>query len=81
MNGFSHSSFPHPLPQDNLSRGNRGAISVLSRLAPPGRFTFLEGDLGVRRDVLQALTRAPVDLVIHFAAVAYVGESVADPGE
>ena len=40
--------------QDNLSRGNLGAIEVLKKLAPKGRFQFVEADLGdfkkVRRE-------------------------------
>jgi hypothetical protein len=36
--------------QDNLSRGNRGAVHVLEKLAP-SRFRFVEADLGNHQDV------------------------------
>ena len=44
-------------------------------------FRFVHGDLGDRTVVRAALENGPKkpDLVIHFAAVAYVGESVANP--
>ncbi len=64
---------------DNLSRGNAGAIMQLSLLAPQHRFSFVRVDLGHRETlvgVMQRLRPKP-DLVIHFAAVAYVGESSA----
>ncbi len=55
---------------DNLSRGHRGA-------ALPGR--LIVGDLGDRRRVQTALREHKIDAVMHFAAFALVGESVADP--
>ena len=58
---------------DNLSRGNRGAVDVLTQQAGAGQFQFVEADLGegaVVRDVFQ---RCHFDTVMHFAAVAYVG--------
>mmetsp|Transcript_1293 Transcript_1293/g.2679 ORF Transcript_1293/g.2679 Transcript_1293/m.2679 type:complete len:401 (+) Transcript_1293:280-1482(+) len=64
---------------DNLSRGNRGAVDVLRHMAPPGRFQFVEADLGNYQQVLRAFHESNIDLVMHFAAVAYVGESVAEP--
>lgn len=67
---------------DNLSRGNRGAIDVIREFAPRGKFSYVQADLG-RADEVAGLFSQPgapkVDLVIHFAAVAYVGESVAEP--
>lgn len=36
---------------DNFSRGNRGAIDALQRIAGPERFLFLELDLGDRSQV------------------------------
>jgi len=53
---------------DNLSTGH----PKLSR-----DFELIEGDIADRSKVLPALKR--VDAVIHFAASAYVGESVANP--
>lgn len=64
---------------DNLSRGNLGAIRILQRIAKPGRFQFIEADLGDSHAVLQIFNSCRVDLVMHFAAVAYVGESIAEP--
>lgn len=64
---------------DNLSRGNLGAIEVLKKLAPKGRFQFVEADLGDFKKVLKVFQNSNFDLVMHFAAVAYVGESVVEP--
>jgi UDP-glucose 4-epimerase len=55
---------------DNLSRGHRGAV-------PAGR--LIEGDLADRPRLAQALTAHRIEAVMHFAAFALVGESVADP--
>eukprot|EP00475_Leptophrys_vorax_P036571 TRINITY_DN62037_c0_g1_i1.p1 TRINITY_DN62037_c0_g1~~TRINITY_DN62037_c0_g1_i1.p1 ORF type:complete len:391 (-),score=13.39 TRINITY_DN62037_c0_g1_i1:104-1276(-) len=64
---------------DNLSRGNWGAVQVLQRLAPVGRLQFVNADLGDARKVDAIFQRNAVDVVMHFAAVAYVGESMAEP--
>ena len=66
---------------DNLSRGNAGAVEALRRMAPKGSLRAVRGDLGVVEDVDAAFgnTNMPVDVVFHFAAIAYVGESMADP--
>eukprot|EP00198_Chlamydomonas_reinhardtii_P005876 XP_001695212.1 NAD-dependent epimerase/dehydratase [Chlamydomonas reinhardtii] len=66
---------------DNLSRGNAGALRALRDMAPARRFRFLRLDLGERGALCGALQRAAPrpDLVMHFAAVAYVGESMRDP--
>jgi UDP-glucose-4-epimerase GalE len=53
---------------DNLSTGHRRLSQGLE---------LIEGDIGDRDRVLQALRR--VDAVMHFAAHAYVGESVENP--
>jgi UDP-arabinose 4-epimerase len=53
---------------DNLSTGHR----KLSK-----GFELIEGDIADRSNILPALKRA--DAIIHFAASAYVGESVANP--
>jgi FlaA1/EpsC-like NDP-sugar epimerase len=60
---------------DNLSRGNVGAVNVLKQLADPGRFQFIKLDLGDHIALKQAFKRCHFDLVMHFAAVAYVGEA------
>jgi len=60
-----------PVVFDNLSRGHRGAV----RWGP-----LIEGDLADRNRLVMALETHQVAVVMHFAAYAYVGESVADPG-
>ena len=66
---------------DNLSRGNGGAIRALKAMAPEGSFRAVYGDLGHPSDVdaVFGFTNLKVDTVFHFAAIAYVGESMADP--
>lgn len=61
---------------DNLSRGNRGAIDALQKIATPDRLQFIEADLGDLRHLRKILHRNSVDVVMHFAAVAYVGASI-----
>src|SRR5215469_12855316 len=60
----------HPVVFDNLSRGHRGAV----RWGP-----LVEGDLADRAGLVAAIETHRVSAVMHFAAYAYVGESVADP--
>ena len=60
----------HPIVFDNLSRGHREAV----RWGP-----FVEGDLADRERLVAAIREHRVSAVMHFAAFAYVGESVADP--
>lgn len=55
---------------DNLSRGHRAA-------ALPGR--LIEGDVADGARIRQALAENKIDAVMHFAAFALVGESVAEP--
>jgi UDP-arabinose 4-epimerase len=59
-----------PVVFDNLSRGHREAV----RWGP-----LVEGDLAEREALTAALRVHLVTAVMHFAAYAYVGESVADP--
>src|SRR5438105_7446623 len=59
-----------PVVFDNLSRGHREAV----RWGP-----LVEGDLADREQLVNALKTHRVAAVMHFAAYAYVGESVADP--
>ncbi len=56
---------------DNLSRGHR--VSV------PDTVTFVEADVRDTAAVLQVLTSERIECVLHFAAFAYVGESVENP--
>ncbi|XP_065030199.1 probable UDP-arabinose 4-epimerase 3 [Musa acuminata AAA Group] len=65
---------------DNLSRGNIGAIKILQALFPePGRLQFIYADLGNARAVNKIFAENTFDAVMHFAAVAYVGESMLEP--
>ncbi|KAL5721844.1 UDP-arabinose 4-epimerase [Ranunculus cassubicifolius] len=65
---------------DNLSRGNLGAVKVLQGLFPePGRLQFIYADLGDAKAVNKIFSENAFDAVIHFAAVAYVGESTLEP--
>ncbi|KAG8365687.1 hypothetical protein BUALT_Bualt18G0132500 [Buddleja alternifolia] len=65
---------------DNLSRGNLGAIKVLQQLFPQsGRLQFIYADLGDKKSVNKIFSENAFDAVMHFAAVAYVGESTLDP--
>ncbi|CAN6454469.1 unnamed protein product [Victoria cruziana] len=65
---------------DNLSRGNLGAVKVLQQQFPePGRLQFIYADLGDGKAVKKIFSENAFDAVMHFAAVAYVGESTLDP--
>lgn len=64
---------------DNLSRGNWGAVKELQRLDKQQRLEYVQADLGDRYAVENMFSERKFDLVIHFAAIAYVGESVAEP--
>jgi UDP-glucose 4-epimerase len=56
---------------DNLSRGHRGAV--------PAGVPFVQGSVGDRELVKQVVREHQVDVCVHFAAFAYVGESVEKP--
>ena len=56
---------------DDLSRGYRGAVD-------PGA-TFYEGRTGDRELVARIAKEHALDACVHFAAFAYVGESVTEP--
>jgi UDP-arabinose 4-epimerase len=59
-----------PVVFDNLTRGHRAAV----RWGP-----LVEGDIADRARLVAAIAQYRVSAVMHFAAFAYVGESVADP--
>jgi UDP-arabinose 4-epimerase len=61
-----------PVVYDNLSRGHADAV----RWGP-----LVQGDISDRDKLQSAITLFQPDSVIHFAAFAYVGESVADPAK
>lgn len=56
---------------DSLVYGHRAAV--------PSKVKFVKGDLGDAPTLRAALTAGPFDAVMHFAAFAYVGESVTEP--
>ena len=56
---------------DNLSRGHRDAV------AP--EVPFHQGDIGNRELITRVVQEHEIDACIHFAAFAYVGESVSSP--
>lgn len=55
---------------DNLSRGHSDAVRGA---------TMVEGDLRSIGDIKACFQQHRIDLVMHFAALAYVGESVTEP--
>ena len=63
---------------DDLSRGHRGAVKVLEGIdsAASGGFEFVEGRIADREGLARLLADRGIDVVMHFAAFAYVGESV-----
>jgi len=56
---------------DDLSRGHRGALHPDA--------AFYEGRTGDRALVARIAKEHPLDACVHFAALAYVGESVTEP--
>jgi UDP-glucose 4-epimerase len=58
---------------DNLTEGHRRAVD--------SRAKFIQGDLADRAQIESALSSAPPDAVMHFAANALVGESMRDPSK
>ena len=63
---------------DNLRVGHREAITALETVAE-GRLTFVETDIGDRDTVRRTLRDHQIDSIMHFAALAQVGESVEQP--
>jgi UDP-glucose 4-epimerase len=61
-----------PVIYDNLGRGHREVVDILK---VPAVFS----DLNDRTALTDALRRFKIDCVMHFAAYAYVGESVEKP--
>jgi UDP-glucose 4-epimerase len=58
---------------DDLSEGHRSAVD--------SRAKFVQATLSDRPAVLRALRESGAEAVVHFAANALVGESMADPGK
>ncbi len=66
-----HAAGYTPIVLDNLARGHRGAV----QWGP-----FIEGNMDDTGLLQGVFSRYPIEAVMHFAAFAYVGESVTDPG-
>ena len=64
----------NPVIYDNLSRGHRTVVDIL-------KVPAVAADLNDRGTLVQTLREHRIDTVIHFAAFAYVGESVEKPLE
>ncbi|MGB0742977.1 MAG: NAD-dependent epimerase/dehydratase family protein, partial [Opitutales bacterium] len=60
-----------PVVLDNLVFGHRKAVAA--------EIPFYDGDLGDPEVVAPILKDEQIELVMHFAAFAYVGESVTEP--
>ena len=60
-----------PVILDNLIFGHRGAL--------PAQVPFYDVQMNDENAVSQILQDEKIDIVMHFAAFAYVGESVSDP--
>lgn len=58
---------------DNLVYGHRAAV--------PDDVPLYDGDMGNRAVLDEIWTRHSIDAVVHFAAYAYVGESVTEPAK
>jgi UDP-glucose 4-epimerase len=58
---------------DNLAYGHREAV--------PDDVPFFDGDMGDRPLLDRIFTEHQIEAVVHFAAFAYVGESVTDPSK
>lgn len=56
---------------DNLSRGHKESV--------PKEATFVKGDLADKNALEKLFLENRIDAVMHFAAFAYVGESVKEP--
>src|SRR6266699_1987743 len=63
----------HVTAYDNLTEGHRSAVDK--------RAVFVHGDLSDEPGLSKALRESKPEAVIHFAANALVGESMANPGK
>src|SRR5260221_12291102 len=61
-----------PVIYDNVSRGHREVVDIL-------KVPAVIADLNDRPMLIRALREHKIDTVMHFAAYAYVGESVERP--
>jgi UDP-glucose-4-epimerase GalE len=61
-----------PVIYDNMSRGHRAVVDIL-------KVPSVVADLNDRQTLITTLREHEIDTVMHFAAYAYVGESVSKP--
>ena len=61
-----------PVIYDNLSRGHKTVAEIL-------KTPFVAADLNDSKTLIDTLQRYKIEAVMHFAAYAYVGESVEKP--
>ncbi|MDX1976231.1 MAG: UDP-glucose 4-epimerase GalE [Pseudanabaenaceae cyanobacterium bins.68] len=67
---------------DNLVYGHLDLVDKLAQLPGyQGRLQFIQGDVSDRALLDQIFTRHQIRAVLHFAAYAYVGESVQNPAK
>lgn len=62
----------NPVIYDNISRGHKAVVDIL-------RVPAIIADLNDKATLTKALRDHKIDTVMHFAAYAYVGESVSEP--
>ncbi len=65
---------------DNLCRGHLGAVAVLEQVGG-GRVSFLEADILDTAAVARFMSHAQPDVVLHFAGLTSVAESVERPDD
>ena len=63
---------------DNLYRGHNAAVRILKSQGQE-LFDFVRADIADRFVIESILKEQRIDAVMHFAALAYVGESVDSP--
>jgi len=68
----------HVVALDNLFRGHTRPMDMLNA-AYERRLTFIQADVIDGATVAAAMLNHQIDTVLHFAAMAYVGESVQQP--
>ena len=61
---------------DDLTRGHKQVIEVFK---PLGDVRFVQDDLGRGDPITHIMRQRSIELVMHFGALAYVGESVEQP--
>src|SRR3990167_3390807 len=61
---------------DNLSRGYREPIKILQKI---GILKFIKGDIRNKADIRKVFDNNRIDVVIHFAALCSVNESMEKP--